>query len=44
MNTIHERLLLSRKYASQCLRDEAQAITDLIGQLDESFDRAVEMI
>ena len=44
MNTIHERLLLSRKYASQCLRDEAQAITDLIGQLDESFDHAVEMI
>ena len=44
MNTIHERLLLSRKYASQCLRDEAQAITDLISQLDESFDHAVEMI
>ena len=34
----------ARSYAAQCLRDEAQALTDLVGQLDEEFDRAVDMI
>jgi arabinose-5-phosphate isomerase len=43
-NTTQERLSKARKYAAQCLRDEAQALNDLIGQLDEDFDRAVEMI
>ena len=43
-DSITERLRQSRRYAAQCLRDEAQALTDLIGQLDESFDHAVEMI
>ena len=33
-----------REYAAQCLRDEAKALTDLINQLDEQFDRAVDMI
>lgn len=33
-----------RKYASQCLTDEAQALLDLIPQLDEHFDKAVDMI
>ncbi|MBQ4367697.1 MAG: KpsF/GutQ family sugar-phosphate isomerase [Muribaculaceae bacterium] len=42
--TIDERLANARSYAMQCLSDEATAITDLIGQLDENFDRAVEMI
>ena len=35
---------LPREYAAQCLRDEAKALTDLINQLDEQFDRAVDMI
>ncbi len=35
---------LPREYAAQCLRDEANALTDLITQLDEQFDRAVDMI
>ena len=39
-DSITERLRQSRRYAAQCLRDEAQALTDLIGQLDESFDHA----
>ena len=39
-----DRLSRARDYAAQCLRDEAQAVNDLIGQLDENFDRAVEMI
>lgn len=33
-----------RKYATQCLRDEAQALLDLIPQLDDNFDRAVDLI
>ena len=33
-----------RKYAEQCLRDEAQALLDVIPQLDEQFDHAVELI
>lgn len=33
-----------RKYASLCLKDEAQALLDLIPQLDEHFDKAVDMI
>ena len=42
--TSTQRLAQARHYAAQCLRDEAQAITDLVGQLDEQFDHAVEMI
>lgn len=33
-----------RKYAKQCLEDEAQALLELIPQLDENFDKAVNMI
>ena len=33
-----------REYAIQCIKDEAQAVLDLIPQMDESFDRAVELI
>ena len=31
-------------YAERCLRDEAQALLALIPQLDDSFDRVVELI
>ena len=34
----------TRDYAIQCIRDEAQAVLDLIPKLDEQFDRAVELI
>jgi arabinose-5-phosphate isomerase len=34
----------ARDYAAQCILEEARALTDLAGQLDENFDRAVEMI
>lgn len=34
----------SREYAIQCIKDEAQAVLDLIPQMDEDFDRAVELI
>ena len=34
----------SLKYAERCLRDEAQAVLDLIPQLDDNFTRAVDLI
>ncbi len=43
-STPDERLALSRQYAERCLRDEAQAILDLIPQLDDNFTRAVAMM
>ena len=33
-----------RQYAKQCLENEAQALLELIPQLDENFDKAVNMI
>lgn len=33
-----------RAYAAQCLRDEAQALLDLIPLLDENFDKAVNLM
>ena len=33
-----------REYGIQCVKDEAQAILDLIPQFDEQFDEAVKMI
>lgn len=41
---INDRLSQARVYAAQCIKDEAQALTELIEQLDENFDRAVELI
>jgi arabinose-5-phosphate isomerase len=36
--------MTTRDYAIQCIKDEAQAILDLIPHLDEQFDQAVELI
>ena len=33
-----------RERAIQCIQDEAQAVLDLIPQLDENFDKAVDLI
>ena len=41
---MNSKTLSPREYAEQCLRDEAQAILDLLPQLDEEFDRAVDLI
>ncbi|MBR5688537.1 MAG: KpsF/GutQ family sugar-phosphate isomerase [Prevotella sp.] len=35
---------MTKEYAIQCLQDEAQAILDLIPQIDDNFERAVQMI
>ena len=43
-NNIKERIAKSCTYAEQCLRDEAQAVLDLIPQLDSDFEKAVEMM
>ncbi len=42
--TPEERLANARAYATQCIRDEAEALLQLTSQLDEHFDKAVEMI
>ncbi len=34
----------AREYAIQCIKDEAQALTELIPKIDEGFDRAVELM
>ena len=34
----------ARDYAIQCIKDEAQALLDLIPKMDEQFDQAVELI
>ena len=33
-----------REYAIQCIKDEAQAVLDLIPKMDEQFDKAVELM
>ena len=38
------RLKDSLKYGERCIREEAQALLDLIPQLDENFERAVDLI
>jgi arabinose-5-phosphate isomerase len=45
MNTLEtERMSHLRDYAIQCLKDEAEALLDLIPQLDDNFDKAVKMM
>lgn len=39
-----ERLSKAKEYAVQCLKDEAQALQDLIPQLDDNFEKAVSMM
>lgn len=39
-----EKAVNIRLWAEQCLRSEAQALLDLIPQLDDNFDKAVYMI
>ena len=33
-----------RAYAEQCIKDEAKAVLELLPQLDESFDKAVDLM
>lgn len=36
--------MTTRDYAIQCIKDEAQAVLGLLPQLDEQFDKAVELM
>ncbi len=45
MNEIaSERLKHVTEYATNCIKDEAHALLDLIPQIDENFEKAVELI
>jgi len=43
-NNAIERLRQVKEYATGCFKDEAGAILDLIPQLDDNFEKAVEMM
>lgn len=44
MMVANERLTHVREYAVQCIKDEAQAVMELLPQLDDNFDKAVALI
>ena len=44
MNEAEQRLTQVRAYATQCIKEEADATLNLINQLDENFDKAVSLI
>lgn len=44
MNEAEQRLTQVRAYATQCIKEEAEAILNLINQLDENFDKAVSLM
>lgn len=41
---IEQRVHHARTFGAQCLKDEADALMDLIPQLDENFEKAVDMM
>lgn len=44
MMVANERLTHVREYAVQCIMDEAQAVMELLPQLDDNFDKAVALM
>ncbi len=44
MNEAEQRLTQVRAYATQCIREEAEATLNLINQLDENFYKAVSLM
>ena len=44
MNELEQRLTQVRAYATQCIKEEAEATLNLINQLDENFDKAVSLM
>lgn len=36
--------MTTREYGIQCIKDEAQALLDLIGNIDDNFDQAVDLV
>ena len=43
-NKIEQRLKHSLDYGKACLREEAQAILDIVPEMDGSFEQAVRMM
>ena len=44
MNESEQRLTQVRAYATQCIKEEAEATLNLINQLDENFDKAISLM
>lgn len=44
MMVANERLTHVREYVVQCIKDEAQAVMELLPQLDDNFDKAVALM
>lgn len=44
MSNQNERMAMVRQYATQCIKDECNAVLNLLNQIDSEFDRAVELI
>lgn len=44
MMVANERLTHVREYAVQCIKDEAQAVMELLPQLNDNFDKAVALM
>lgn len=44
MEDINTRLGKTKDYAIQCLKDEAEALMELIPQIDDNFEEAVKMM
>ena len=44
MNEAEQRLTQVRAYATQCIKEEAEATLNLINPLDENFDKAVSLM
>ena len=44
MNEAEQRLTQVRAYATQCIKEEAEATLNLINQLDENFGKAVSLM
>lgn len=44
MMVANERLTHVREYAVQCIKDEAQAVMEILPQLDDNFDKAVALM
>ena len=44
MNEAEQRLAQVRAYATQCIKEEAEATLNLINQLDGNFDKAVSLM
>lgn len=44
MNEAEQRLTQVRAYATQCIKEEAEATLNLINQLDDNFDKAVSLM